>query len=128
MEPLRELPYTRQVPGERRRRWFSSPELDLIVWLDDEDQPVGFQLCYDKPDAERALTWRDGRGFDHMAVDDGEHSISPAAYKETPILVADGVFERDRVKKHFLQASAEVPQPLRQFVATKLDEYSGPLS
>ena len=88
MDTLRELPDTRQIEGEPKRRWFNSPELDLIVWLDEDDAPVGFQLCYDKHHGERALTWRAGRGYDHAAVDDGEQT--PAQHKSTPILVADG--------------------------------------
>ena len=121
MDVLRELPDTRQIPGEPKRRWFNSPELDLIVWLDDDDRPSGFQLCYDKSRGERALTWHEGRGYDHAAVDSGEGM--PTKYKGTPILVADGLFEPDRVKEDFLEASAEVPDAIRTFVAGVLDRY-----
>ena len=122
MDELRELSDTRQVAGEPRRRWFNSPHLDLIVWFDDADKPVGFQLCYDKLDNERALTWREGRGYDHMGVDDGE-TITPAQHKETPILVADGAFDCRRVKVKFEEASAEVPDSLRRFVLERLEKY-----
>ena len=118
---MRELPDIRQIPGEPRRRWFNSPELDLIVWLDEDDRPSGFQLCYDKLRGERALTWRAGRGYDHAAVDSGEDM--PTKYKGTPILVADGLFESDRVKEDFLEASAEVPEDIRNFVAAVLERY-----
>ena len=121
MEPLRELPDTRQIPGEPRRRWFNSLELDLIVWLDDKDRPSGFQLCYDKSRGERALTWHEGRGYDHAAVDSGEDM--PTKYKGTPILVADGLFESDRVRENFLEASAEVPEHIRRFVSDVLERY-----
>ena len=124
MDMLRELPDTTQVEGEPKRRWFNSPELDLIVWLSDDDKPVGFQLCYDKPHNERALTWHEDRGFDHSGVDDGEQT--PAEHNRTPILVTDGLFDRDRVKRKFLEASAEVPEPIRKFVARTLDRYTGP--
>jgi hypothetical protein len=121
MDPLRELPHTRQIPGEPKRRWFNSPDLDLIVWLRNDDTPSGFQLCYDKARRERALTWHEGRGYDHSAVDSGEDM--PTKYKGTPILVADGLFEPDRVKEHFLEASAEIPEDIRTFVAGVLDRY-----
>lgn len=123
IDPLRELANTRQVEGEPKRRWFSSPQLDLIVWLDEADEPLGFQLCYDKLRAERALTWHADRGFEHSAVDDGEDS--PAQHKSTPILVADGLFARDRVKKAFLEASAEIPANIRNLVGDVLDRYPG---
>jgi hypothetical protein len=118
---LRELRDTRQVAGEPRRRWFSSADLDLIVWLDDADEIVGFQLCYDKTRGERALTWRRGRGYDHMAVDDGESG--PGQYKSTPILVADGFFNRQRVMELFLESSEGVPEDIRKMVAELLNAY-----
>ena len=121
MSDLRELPDTRQVPGEPRRRWFHSPDLDLIVWFGEGDTPVGFQLCYDKVRGERALTWREGRGYDHSAIDSGE--TGPAKYKSTPILVADGVFRTDRVLNEFLAASSAVPEGIRGYVSLMLERY-----
>ena len=121
MNPLREIAHTRQIAGEPRRRWFTSNELDLIVWLNDDEQPVGFQLCYDKLTGERALTWREGRGFDHSAVDDGEGS--PTRHKATPILVADGVFQRSRVSAQFERSSEDVPNGIRRYVIERLDHY-----
>jgi len=121
MDLLRELPDTRQIPGEPKRRWFNSPELDLIVWLGSDDRPSGFQLCYDKLRRERALTWHESRGYDHAAIDSGEGM--PTKYKGTPILVADGLFESDQVKENFLEASAEIPEDIRTFVAGVLERY-----
>ena len=123
-DQLRELRNTRQIEGEPRRRWFSSPQLDLIVWLNDAGEPLGFQLCYDKPRAERALTWHTDRGYDHAAVDEGDR-MSTQSYKQTPILVADGLFDSKRIKQVFLDASEKVPAPLRKLVAEKLDGYPG---
>ena len=122
VDALRELPDTRQVEGEPRRRWFSSPDLDLIVWVDERDAIVGFQLCYDKTRGERALTWRRGRGYDHMGVDDGEQS--PAQYKSTPILVADGFFDRERVSGIFLESSESLPPDIRRAVTDLINGYS----
>ena len=121
MSLLRELSHTRQVPGEPRRRWFCSAELDLIVWVNDAEEPVGFQLCYDKLTGERAITWRAGRGFDHAAVDSGDDMPTP--YKGTPILVADGIFDNNRVADTFKEASPDVPEPIRTFVADALERY-----
>jgi hypothetical protein len=118
MTLLRELPEIRQVAGEPRRRWFSSPDLDLIVWLDDTDTMLGFQLCYDKSRGERALTWRADRGYDHAAVDDGEARPS---HKETPILVANGYLDRARVAEIFREASVSIPPPIRDAVADLID-------
>ena len=60
------------------------------------------------------------RGF--ACVDDGEF-ISPTEHKSTPILRADGHLDAERVKTLFLDASADVPTPLRAFVIEKLKGY-----
>ena len=56
MRTLTEIPEVRQIPDEPRRRWFRSDDLDLIVWCDESGAPTSFQLCYDKPRSEHALT------------------------------------------------------------------------
>jgi predicted acyl esterase len=120
---LQELRNVRQIPGEPRRRWFFSHELDLIVWLDAQDGLAGFQLCYDKYRRERAFTWREGRGFCHLAVDDGESS---GVAKEVPLLEPDGSFEPGAVLAQFLAQAAAVPEEVVSFIAAKLREYRQP--
>jgi hypothetical protein len=120
---LREIRNVRQVPGELRRRWFTSETMDLIVWIDESNGPTQLQLCYDKGRrrSERALTWKVGSGYTHTAVDDGE--IGNGRYKSTPILVSDGGFNTERVSKLFIKDGAELPSDIVQFVATKIQEY-----
>src|SRR5690242_6752512 len=84
MGMLMEFQNVRQVPGEPRRRWFTSEDVDLVVWCDESGCAIAFQLCYDKARSERALTWKPDCGFSHRAVDDGEGSRGK--YKATPIL------------------------------------------
>lgn len=119
---LREIPHVRQIAGEPQRRWFSSPTLDLIVWLEENDEIVGFQLCYDKTRHERAITWRRDTGFAHEAVDDGEGR--PGKYKATPILLPDGAFQARTIAGEFQAQSAEVAPRIAGFVHAKLMEYS----
>ena len=45
---LIELKGVQQIADERRRRWFSSTDMDLIVWYDEDDSIAGFELYYDK--------------------------------------------------------------------------------
>jgi hypothetical protein len=116
---MRELHPTRQVPGEARRRWFSSAELDLIVWCDDHGAPVSFQLCYDKGRKEHALTWEPATGLVHSAVDDGELHIG-SRYKATPVLAPDGPLDIPRVAARFAEASADLPAEIVRFVRDRL--------
>ena len=58
---LHEIKNVRQEAGGGRRRWFESEGMDVVVWMDGDGAIIGFQLCYDFGQGERALTWREGR-------------------------------------------------------------------
>jgi hypothetical protein len=128
---LLEIRNTRQVPGESRRRWFFSHEMDLLVWFDDDDSPTAFQLCYGKYRDERAIRWKTGRGFAHYRVDDGSTEDGVVG-SGTPLLMAGGVFEAPRVLERFRELSARMPTGIAEFVSARLREhpeypgYSGP--
>ena len=120
---LRELLPTRQIPGEPRRRWFNSPRCDLIVWLQDDDVPLGFQLCYDKDEVEHALTWIRNRGFNHMRVETHRRSAyGEGLQKGTPLLVSDGVFDARRLLEIFNDEGRQVPPEFAALVSEKLKE------
>lgn len=121
MGALTEVVPVRQVPGEPRRRWFASDELDLIVWSDHSGAPSAIQLCYNMPRTEHALTWKPDAGFLHAVVDDGENR--GGKYKRTPLLVMDGHFDANRVSERFAQASALLPSDIAEFVSTKLRQH-----
>ncbi len=89
----------RQIQGESKRRWFASDDFDLIVWLSDDERLIAFELCYDKRGKERSIRWSNNSGYLHMAVDDGEQVLGK--HKETPILIADGLFDSKQVHSNF---------------------------
>jgi len=117
---LREIPKIQQHPGEHRRRWFAAESMDLFVWIDDTGAIVAFQLAYDKPHAERAITWRRDTGFSHTRVDEG---ANPGGYPVTPLLVEDGMFESSRVIRMFRSQANEVDEDIVHFVTTRLLDY-----
>ena len=114
-----EIRDVRQVPGEGRRRWFTDPRFDLIVWYEN-DQVSGFQLCYGKPNDERALTWYRPARYTHMRVDDGEVTFGT---KGTPVLVPDGAFDHDGVAREFAAASAGIDRGVAALVLRELGRY-----
>jgi hypothetical protein len=118
---LREFPNVRQIPGESKRRWFSDDYFDLIVWLDEADDIVGFQLCYDIFKGQRALTWHSDTGFSHHRVDDGESR--PGKLKAAPVLVSDGRFDYQKIAKKFQKASQNIEERIAIFVYKKLIQY-----
>ena len=115
---LAELGNVRQIEGEHPRRWFADSFFDLIVWFGSGGDIVGFQLCYDKEEHQRALTWKAPATYIHTGVDDGENR--PARYKATPILVADGAFDHAAIGERFRQASASIDPAIAGFVHAKL--------
>lgn len=118
---MQEHLHVRQIPGEPRRRWFSSDDFDLILWLNDDRSYGGFELCYDKQGHERALIWRPGLGFAHMTVDDGENR--PGRYKATPVLLPDGNFDARRLAAAFEKESASLPYEIAAYVLQALRQY-----
>jgi hypothetical protein len=109
----------RPVRGDYNRRWLTDDRFDLIVWYNSHGAVHGFQLCYDKPYAERALTWITDRGFSHMRVDSGEPNPFSSM---TPILLPDGSFPSERVAAEFQRHALTVPAELRQLVLDKIRE------
>jgi hypothetical protein len=118
---LHEIRDVRQIPGEHRRRWFASSDMDLIVWVDGGGAPLGFQLCYDKGRFEKALTSAPGGELTHAMVDDGEGARS--GLKETPVLVSSAYFDGARLQKLVADASAEVPREFVDLVGEKIRQY-----
>jgi hypothetical protein len=116
---MRERCNVRQIPGEPKRRWFSSSDFDLIVWLSDDQQILGFELCYDKNSSQHSIAWSKSAGFRHMAVDDGEQR--PGKYKSTPVLTADGYFDARRVHSAFLESCQSLPDEVSNHVLKALE-------
>lgn len=110
----------RQIQGEGFRRWFTDEDLDLIIWYKN-DEIIGFQLCYDKTNEERALTWYKGKGYIHNKIDDGE---SPYTNKMTPILIPDGIFNKSEIAELFREKAIKIEYGLADFIYNKLSEYS----
>jgi hypothetical protein len=110
----------RPVANDLDRRWFFDDYFDLIVWYESEDQIHGFQLCYDKTGRERALTWSHERGFLHTAVDSGE---SMPTANRTPVLVADGAFPFEQVRREFTTRSSLLPVEIRELVLVRVRDY-----
>jgi len=115
---LAEVEHVRQRVGEPRRRWFASDDLDLIVWVDVAERFVGFQLCYGRPKAERALTWSAAGGYWHAAVDDGERG--GLNYKGSPVLVRDGPLDVRGLERRLAEAAEQLPADVNAFVVARL--------
>ena len=119
---LYEIENVKNHENEPRRRWFFDHELDLTVWFDETDRIIGFQICYDKQNNPHALTWRENGGFQHHEIDDGETPGS-FGHKGIPILLMNGLFDKDRIGKRFLEMSRGLDPDISDFVYERLLQY-----
>lgn len=118
---MSEIKDVRQIENEGRRRWFRDEELDLIIWYRQDDSVDGFQLCYGKSTGEHALTWHHPNRYEHHSIDDGERVIGGP--KMSPVLVADGVFDSNRVAELFTERSRGLPRDIVELVRNVLARY-----
>ena len=124
MTALTEIKNVQQIAGESRRRWFSSTDMDLIVWYDEGDSLAGFELYYNKNIQEHVFIWRAGGGFAHLAVDDGEQK-PVLDYKEAPILIPDGQIDPNRIRNLFEGSCENLPAEVVALVRRKLVQHPG---
>ena len=118
---LKEYSHLQKNNESSSRRWFSDDDFDLMLYEDNDKSILKFELCYDKGHGEHAISWRKSGSYSHYSVDDGE-GVS-GQFKMTPILVADGVFEWERIANHFLNASEIIDKEIADFVYKKILEY-----
>jgi hypothetical protein len=116
---LQEFPVTQRTT-EPLRRWFADEYFDLVVWTSETNAIVAFELCYDKPRFERALTWSGEHGWGHFRVDSGEDT---PVKNRTPILASDGSFPKAQVLAHLSEAPTAIDPTVRAFVLTKLQDF-----
>jgi hypothetical protein len=117
---LVEIKQVKQFKDEGYRRWFMDRYFDLIVWYDDYGKIKGFQMCYDKDNMERSLTWNQKGGFQHNKIDSGE---KPGHAKMTPILVSDGLFSKNEIAERFKKESKKIDKKVAAFVYEKILTY-----
>jgi hypothetical protein len=113
----------RQIPGEPFRQWYTGRNCDLIIWYSDSLTIQGFQFCYRLGQAERALTWMEGRGDSHHGIDSGD--LVPGGPKRSPVLVPDGKLSKTVVRGIFNKESRQVRTTVVRWVNEKLDAYPG---
>lgn len=112
---LREIKETSQKIGAPKRRWFVDSSMDLFVWINDDDEVVSFQLTYDKPHAEKAITWSEEKGITHLGVDDGKR---PGKHPGSPLLVKDGVIKPLKIVSMLSKNSGDLDPSIKNFIVS----------
>jgi hypothetical protein len=108
---LYEIKKVSRYKDEHRRRWFYDRDVDLLIWLEDEDDSeiFGFQLCYNY----HALTWNKEIGFKHNAINTGSHYA-------TPVLMLNGDFDNKIIADLFLEKCGDLPEWIAEFIYNKI--------
>ena len=117
---LREIKGVRQDNTGLRRRWYQDEFFDLYTWQAPDGRLAAFQLCYDLPGRERAITWHRQRGFSHNRIDSGE---TPGRMSATPLLVADARFPHRLVRSRFVRHGATLDAATHKTILDRMREY-----
>jgi uroporphyrinogen-III synthase len=116
---LREVSNVVQRPREPRRRWFASETLDLLIWVSDAGDPLGFQLSWHDGGKGHALTSRLGEPLAYERVDEG--SRGGAGYARSATLhTAIEDYDIALIQPRFAAVSAELPAGFRAYVLREL--------
>ncbi len=122
---LKEIMPIRRASHDVQKRWFSSRDMDLFIWLK-HNMPVKFLLSYNKRQTEYAIQWEQNNGFQHFLVDTGENPSEEqaACYKQAPLLLAlINKFDAYHVARDFLQNSENIDNSTADFIYARLFEY-----
>ena len=116
---LREIRGVRQDNPGLTRRWYQDEFFDLYTWHTAAGKLAGFQLCYDLPRKERALTWHQKHGFSHSKVDAGDNGRVGGS----PLLEGTAPFPHRLVRSRFIKHAATIDAPTREAIIDKMREY-----
>jgi len=114
---LREIRTKRQDAEGLSRRWFQDADMDLFVWCAAKLELRRFELSYDKPEAEKVLTWSSDRGFKHTEIDDGGR---PGRHPASPLLVRESQCDAARLLSEFERSADDIDPTVIRFVSEKL--------
>ncbi len=119
---LKEARNVPQIVGDPRRRWFWNNYLDLVVWFDDSDEIIGFQLYYDRHGDQTALTWKEPFGYSQDNFEVREDAMG--MYKAGCFAGFTEVFEKEKIADVLRKESCAVDKRIVDFVHKKIMSYS----
>jgi hypothetical protein len=117
----------RHFTNDLDKSWTADDFLDLVVWYESTGKMFGFQLCYDRHDRPRAVTWTREGGFSHSEVrTDGVWALGAGM---SPVLQSCNDFPWRTVLREFMTRSPELEPLIRLFIMKQImkqgPKYSG---
>lgn len=116
---LREISSTHQNNHNQFKCWFTDSDMDLFIWFKNR-APVCFQLCYNKRQQERSVSWHIDNGFSHNLIRPKNRN---AKYRIPATQSPEIAFDAMAIAREFLQASDHIDTMLADFIFSRLLEY-----
>ena len=91
------------------------------MWYTPDEQILGFQFCYDRSSAEKALTWLPAPGFSHNYIDGGK--TDALAYRHPAMVSSKPVTATTALTQRFNTVAGNLPEAIASFVRAKLAEF-----
>jgi hypothetical protein len=118
----------RHLTNDLDKSWTADDFLDLVVWYEAAERIFGFQLCYDRYDEPRVVTWTRKGGFSHCKVrTDGDWAQGAG---RSPVLQCCDDFPWRTVVREFMTRSPELEPLIRYFIMKQImthgPKYSAP--
>ncbi|OAI56366.1 hypothetical protein AYO49_00760 [Verrucomicrobiaceae bacterium SCGC AG-212-N21] len=108
----------RRFSNDLDKSYTADNYMDLVVWYESSGEVHGFQLCYDRYDRPRAVTWTRGRGFSHCVVQPyGETGLG---FGMSPVLESNNEFSWSMVLCEFNERSTGLDPAIRQLVQEQI--------
>ena len=114
---LRQISNVYEESEEPKKLWFTEEELDLFIWVSDQNEIVKFQFSYDKPNNEKLFLWESGIGLKHAYVDDGSR---PGKYPSSPILLDEAPYDKSVVVDLLQRKSGDIPKAHLLFIKEEI--------
>jgi len=114
--------FVKQIEGEGKKRWFEDNYFDLLIWENENNEIINFQLSYNKVLDQHTVIWSKKTGYFHKKVDDGESNLGK--HKASPILLSNGVFDFKFVADKFEADCKDMDKKVFEFICDKLKNYS----
>ena len=115
---LKEINDLTQTSDDLQRRWFSDEEIDLYVWLDENDTIHEFQISYHTNDNDHVLIWNSASGLFAHSVDSG--TLNPSKMKSSPMLTENIEFDVNHIRDLFEKNGKKLEHDLYEFILSRL--------
>lgn len=94
------------------RKWFSTADEEIILWIEKDQKLRTFQLCLKKPTHEIIVSWNEDKGLSTNSLDDG--GDNPTSNR-SPVIREDSVIVKLEECENAMASILEVHPEFKPF-------------